>query len=696
MWDSISWQSGLSAAAGALVLSGVCVGGMGCRTAATGREPPAATTDQERPSAPEARPRSAASPHEAQAPAPASEPASATRTRRFVTAPAMYSANEEWLTFACELPDGQEFIGARTAVEMYWYSRYGLGNLLFRSGMGVHMVYNPLFAHHVAHDEGKPWYRRPDGARRFMEHKIAQFVARTAANRAAKAFPPRGAYPIYLEFASGVPDFVTAPQLDDFRTLRWDPAHMDRTMTPAGWGQTLLKQVLWARDFFTDSRRENGIVYLGNAKDDGGNGFRGAVLTAQAITKSFALLHTLAYDPKSRRLGGVDPMHYDPAGGVRYYPHRYAVRFAEGGPAGAPPRPQRFAVTDEHSELLDVASLIWGESEFYFFTDPKVHDDYDALFGDPRWDPHADPQRLRAWFAQGKTLFPPKVHGLARGVLAVNLRNLAALHFDRRHGTLVDRWSPREGAGRHVSTAWAGMASVALANVDRRVRDLAPLRNEARALLRAQARFLLAHQRDDGSIASGFRLGERVVEDAGAPTLLAQAFAMRAWLAAFHVTGDEAFREAAERTYGFLERALYSPGAGVYRSQLGATRSRYDGYSFGATLGALRELALVRHGEARRQVVARLDGFFERVAKRAGLQLAELGATGDPVPPPAQVRARMAKLAALSKQDPARARAMRAKMADSDGDGVPKPLFVAGTPHGAAPVQIEAVQIATP
>ena len=85
------------------------------------------------------------------------------REMRFDTKAAMYAANEEWLTFACELPDGQVNIGSRKSMEMYYYSMYGLGNLLFRSGMGIHIVHNPLFTKHVKEDEGMPWYHHEDG-----------------------------------------------------------------------------------------------------------------------------------------------------------------------------------------------------------------------------------------------------------------------------------------------------------------------------------------------------------------------------------------------------------------------------------------------------------------------------------------------------------------------------------------------------
>ena len=163
---------------------------------------------------------------------------------RFETKPAMYAANEEWLTFACELPDGQVPIGAKNSMEMYYYSMYGLGNLLFRSGMGVHMVHNPLFQKHVAEDKGMPWYQKKNGAKIFMKHKMKQFVERSAAYEADNQFPPKNSFPVYLEYSSGQPTFQTNPVMSDFGTLRWDQASMDRTMSPGGWGQAMMKQVL--------------------------------------------------------------------------------------------------------------------------------------------------------------------------------------------------------------------------------------------------------------------------------------------------------------------------------------------------------------------------------------------------------------------------------------------------------------------
>ena len=618
------------------------------------------------------------------------------RDMTFKTMPAMYAANEEWLTFACELPDGQVNIGSTKAVEMYYYSMYGLGNLLFRSGMGVHIVHNPLFTKHVKEDKGMPWYNEPMGNKMFFQHKVSQFVARTGAKHADAQFPPKGVHPIYLEFSSGNPSFMAAPELDDFNTLRWNPEQMDKTMNPGAWGQSMMKQVLWARDFFTNHKQIDGITYLGNAADDKGNGFRGAGLIAMSITKSFALKEQLAYNPKTDQLGSVDPANYNPANGPIYYPHKYEVEFKE-MKGGMPPMPAKFKVTDKRSHLFDVASLLWAESEFYFFTDPKVKDDYDMVFGDPMWNPKKMSEaQMEQAFKNGKTIFPATPHKLSMGITAVNFKNMMGLHFNGKAGTLVDSWHPESKQGNYITTANAGMAIIALANTHHHLHDVAPLKNGSKKILTAQANFLLNQQENDGSFANGYKLKKgKVKADKSDETLLAQSYAIRGLLEAYHATKDEKYKKAALKTYQFMEDELWSDDAEVYRAHVGAKKSTYEGLNFGATIGALREVAIVHEGSERRAIVSKLDKFFEQVAQKNGLQLSEIGRTGEPVPPLAQRKEMQQKMKTMMKNNPEKAKQMQMNMADGDNDGVPKPVFVKGTKYGAAPVQASSVTIDT-
>lgn len=631
------------------------------------------------------------------------------RDLRFDTKNAMYAANEEWLTFACEIPDGMVDIKSKNATELYYYSRYGLGNLLFRSGMGVHIVNNPLFEKHAKEDKGKPWHNSMMpvmGQRKFMLHKIAQFKRRSGTDRLENFMgglePPKGVYPIYLEYASGLPTFVKDPQLEDFATLRWTKSEMDKTLSPGAWGQSMMKQVLWARDFFTGHRTSKGITYLGNAADDGANGFRGSVLIAMALTKSYALKSELAYNAKTGKLGEVDPMTYDPKNGAIYYPHAYEVKYSTmmgimkpmvgmTVKGKIPKIVRKFKVTDPSSKLFDVASLLWAESEFYFFTDPKIKDDYDLLFGDVNWNPFGTDEEVEKAMKSGKTIFPSDgPHRLALGITVVNFKNMMGLHFNKEKGTLVDSWDPEKGQGKHIGTASAGMAIVALANTYHRLHDIDMIKNGAKKLLVAQSNFLLKHQSSDGSIPNKFSIDGK--PDKSNKTLLSQAYAIRGWIAAHQVTGDNRYLDAANRTYSYMENSLWSSSAGVYRSSEGKNVSEYDGLNYGATLGALRELAITREGNERVKVVARLDTFFENVKKKNGLQIAEITPTGEPIPSPEKAKEMLAKMETMPQD---KAMAMKKKMMDTDNDGVPKPKFVKGTKHGAAPVTAGKVYINT-
>jgi len=639
------------------------------------------------------------------------------REMRFYTQPAIFAANEEWLTFACEVPDGQVDIGSQRQSEMYWYSLYNLGNLKLRSGLGIHAINNPLFAKHAREDKDMPWSKGPMimRERTFMLHKIAQFKAATGAYKLDNMFaglnPPKGAFPIYLEFASGVPEFQTNPDLEDFATLRWNKKTFDATLSPGAWGQSLMKEVLWSRDFFHGNRTSNGVTYLGVSAFDGAHGFRGAMLLAMSLTKTYALKSELAYHAKTGKLGEVNPMTYDPMQGAVYYPHAYKAKYKKGMMMGMmkmmmkmkgqtiPPIVKKYVVTDKSSYLFDVASLLWGESEFYYVTDPKVKDNFDKLFGDAMWDPTTlDDKGIGAALNSGKTIFPAgKPHMLAQGISVVNFKNLKALHFNSKNGTFVDRWHPDEGQGNYITTANAGMAIIALSNTYFRLSDIEKIHQGAKMLLTAQANFLLKQQNSDGSIANGFALDNGIKADKAANSALSQSFAIRGWLAAYQVSKDQKFLDAADKAYNYMQNELWSEEAGVYRSEAGAQQSTYTGMNYGAILGALRELAIAHNGEAsQQQIVQRLDTFFDHVQNVNGLQLAELGQTGEMMPDKQQMTMMQEKLAELQKSNPEKAKKMMARMQDSDGDHVPKPKFVMNTEYGAAPVTAGSIVIATP
>jgi len=610
------------------------------------------------------------------------------RNIRYVTRDAMHLANEQWLLYSCELPAGQTDIGSDFNTDSYWYSRYNLGNLLFRSGMGIHLVHNPLFKQHVANDRkpdgSKMWAMPPD----FMHFKIRQFCARTGVPcrldrehmNDPKAFPPKGAFPIFLEFGSGVPRFTQPPVLNDFSTLRWDPATIDKTLYTAALGQTLVKQVLWCEDFFAYHRTgPNGEVWFGNDKEYG-NGFRGAALTAEAITKMFTLKSSLAYNPDSGEFGGVDPMTYNPAKGLRYFPHSIWPEMMS--KPGMPPMPVSFEVVDDSSHLFDQASLLWGTSEFYFYSDPTVKDSFDAIFGD-----QGDHKTHGA-------LFPATPHMLSKGLSAVIFKNLMAMHFDMKYGTFHSVASSDGDRSGNITTVDAGMVLVALVNLQSRLHDApAPLLENARKAINAQARFLKDRMMTpEGGFYNGFDIGDG--PDRSTPLLESQGMGIRGLLAAYSVTKDPSLKEAAEKAYGFMNRELWSDSAKTYRSEVGAHVSVFTPRNVAATLGGLRELALASFGDKRKEIVSRLDKFFATVETNHGQQLAEIDPTGEPIPPMAQIKKMQAQLMQMMKTNPDKAKAMKMQMADVDRDGIPKP-GMAGGKFGFAPVPASSVKITT-
>jgi len=388
----------------------------------------------------------------------------------------------------------------------------------------------------------------------------------------------------------------------------------------------------------------------------------------------------LAFDPKSGKLGGVNPMGYDPMKGLRYFPH--AIRPKLMMKPGMPPMPTGFEVVDKSSHLLDLASLLWGTSEFYFYSNPMVKDPFDAIFGD-----QGDHKTHGA-------LFPLKPHMLAKGLSVVAFKDMMALHFDKSQGTFHSVGYPGGKRSGNIVTSDAGMALVALGNLARRVNDApAMLKKKVMMAINAQARFLRSRLQDsDGGFYNGYNIGEG--PDESNRTLESQGLAIRGLLAAYMVTGNRDDKDAAFKGYDYLNHRFWNSDVGVYRSELGAAISTYTPKNVGATLGALRELALASRGSARRQVVNRIDKFFAATQTHHRQQLAEIDPTGEPIPPMAKLMKMKARLMKLMKTNPKKAMMMKMKMADVDHDGIPKP-GMAGGKFGFAPVPAASFKLKT-
>lgn len=553
---------------------------------------------------------------------------------RFYTANGAYAANELFLSGVrffekitqLGLPTDKELVGI-TSEEAYWYSRYIMSALTMESGMGVHLQRSRRVVL-MAEEEGIA-----------PEEFYTKFIERVQ-ERTGLESPPPGMYPIFIEFASGEPELTELPDFKNYRTLRWNPQKFDKTVSPAALGQSLYNQSLWAEYFFESKHGEN---LLGN---DAIEGYVGAVLVSEAVSKMHFLRAEAAFD--GRKLTAVDPFAYEAK--LLYFPHRIAVELSY--PEEGPPVPLSFQVIDPSSHLFDQASLLLGTSEFYYFSDPKIEDNWDAVFGSP---------------AEG-ALFPPEPHNAAKGLTGVVLKNIMAMHFDPVRQSFVSVWEKGE-RGTAIRSADAGMVLAALANVHRAFHDDDEIRQGARTMLERQATFLSEYmQLPDGGFVESYDLATSAHSEVPR-SLASQALAVRGLLAAYEITENSSYLEAALSALNFMNEKLWSPAAKIYRSAEGVELSRYSPLEVGAVLGALREMVLLRQDGS---ALNRFKQFFVSALKNNGMQLAELQPTGENMESVKDVMT-----------------------PDSDGDGVRKPQF-AGGKFGVAPVVAGLIEVSTP
>lgn len=142
-----------------------------------------------------------------------------------------------------------------TAVEQeaYWYSRYNLGHLTMRAGMGeIFMPESEMVEAMIAIADANP----EDGD---------------------TVSPPLNPALLRTVYAGGDPLWIQSADPADFATLRWDPASFDTRVTGAAMGWTIVKELEWAKQFHIDS-------HFGTPESNFGAQWRfmGLVLTAMA------------------------------------------------------------------------------------------------------------------------------------------------------------------------------------------------------------------------------------------------------------------------------------------------------------------------------------------------------------------------------------------------------------------------------
>lgn len=523
-------------------------------------------------------------------------------------------------------------------IENYEYSRYQLGTVISRSGIGLHMMWAPMIMQMAAMEpedfDGSYTGGMINGYKEDDELMKNIMHFSTIAN----GMVPMNPWPQFAEFQSGNPHLPqpVAPDFQmDFSTLRWDRSLMDKTLNPGAMGQTMMKQYLWAQDMlggFHDGD-DNPVIPNGTNSPDsvgsphfdpnnniyyGGNnidGFIGQVLTAESINKTLFLINSLAYD--GTELGSVDPATYDPVNGIIYFPHQIAVTES---PVidGLPPQASQLEVVDASSDLFDQLSYLWATVNFKNMMDPnnssdEAHLAYHVVFdGDP----------FPAAMSQTGV---PGPFDLMMGTSKVIFMNLMAMHFIGTESTFVNTSSLVGGVpqpGNEISTLSAGYVAVVLSEMHPEFVGT-PLEPMILNALNAQSQFIVNSLKDpSGGFYNGFTLGNG--PDNSAKTAESQAAAARGLYAAYGLTGNQDYLDAADEAYNYLIDNFYVSQQMAFKTEQGNNLATYSPFNFAVITGGLREAALVGGHTEAASIYTR---FFKKVANT--MQLAEFDATGE-------------------------------------------------------------------
>ncbi len=152
------------------------------------------------------------------------------------------------------LMDGRaDFKAVDAEEEGYWYSRYNLGNLVMRSGLGL----------------------------RFKPPKAAVMAMMKAVdanpNDGDSPAVRRGIVLLRAVYKSGDPHYTGKLDPKDFGTQHWDPAGFEKVVTASASGWTIMKEAEWAKQFHVDE-------HFGTPSSDFGAQWRfvGMIMNASA------------------------------------------------------------------------------------------------------------------------------------------------------------------------------------------------------------------------------------------------------------------------------------------------------------------------------------------------------------------------------------------------------------------------------
>jgi len=472
----------------------------------------------------------------------------------------------------------------------------------------------------------------------------------------------------------------------DYATLAWKESGMDKAFNPASVGGQMLKDVMWSQDFLggmhiirgdeeveatSSDMDQDGKHALGVSSADG---FNGAVLTEIIWDKLLTLQNSFAYD--GAKLGAEITSNYDPKNGAVWFPAKVAVteKMANGVKAVGD-----LKVVDGRSTLRDTWMLLWPLSEVYAYSDqrPANKNQNPAFLSvfDGAPFPSAPVQNVDTDVSNDVKSGDP--FSVASVLTNATFKNLDALHFNAKSGTLVD-----EVKGSKVTTYDAAYALQAL-TIFQRSQDALSVgytsadageglntKRGARALamIKAQADFILSNLiGKDGLAVDSFELKTGSATGVSVGTQFA---VIRGLAAATTATQDTRYKEAARKLFGAVEAKMYDKATGTYADMPGKA-TEYTPYTAAAVSAGLRSLMLdLRNEEGENDpnldlahLTERYTSWFKTVINGQkvgeGMQLAEwVGDSGENL---------------LSSDN----------TGDTDKDNVPQVVYAGGT-YGTA------------
>ncbi|TPW32973.1 hypothetical protein FJU11_00800 [Pararhizobium mangrovi] len=562
-------------------------------------------------------------------------------------------------------PDAFDFAAG---IDSYEYSEEAMYAVNYQSKMGPHLANGPVNAKAggTLQDLGKRVIHLADSVG-FAPDEL-----------------PQNFYPITFPVAHAMPEFgqkvdvsaVSSEKLDilthtgdeksidavtpayfrDYGTLGWKASGMDDTFTPVAVGGEMLKDVMWAQDFLggmhvqssdaevddisSSDMDHDGKHKLGVSAADGVNGM---LLTEISWDRLLMLRNRFGYDGES--LGARISPDYDATKDPVWFPAKVAVDFTQKNGVKAL---GDLKVEDGASTLRASWMMLWPLAELYGYTDQRTANEnqnkaFLAVFdGDPfPAAPEANRATKRSGYERADDPF-----SLVETLSNVVFQNMKTLHYDKKDGTLVDRWPDGE-QGKTVTAFDAAYSLVAL-DIYHRAIDALPVGyasassgkpldteqgKEALDLLKNEADFIVDKLvGDDGLVADSYTVGKGASDSHSLGTQFA---AIRGLAAAFVATDDTKYRKAARGIYEAVNKTMVDAGSGLYNPTPGKPFT-VTPWTAGAVSGGLRALLQTLYNQEdenaagldRAALAQHYTTWFHTVGR--GMQLAEwLADTGE-------------------------------------------------------------------